>query len=145
MNKLLLALPLVLLAGCATTSGPATTQSVGSQSLMACKGLKALTVTMTSLKPQMPASMQSEVGLSLNTAAGYCTTPTPPANANQIVLGITNSLNSLADALAQQKIAAQKAAASGTLALSNPEAPTPVKAAMQKLKLATTKAQKEMK
>jgi outer membrane lipoprotein SlyB len=85
------------LAGCATTP------TTSSASLAACKGLVATTQAMTTIKPKLPVQTQQQIGEALHTAAGYCLTPNPPANANAAVAGILNSLNALALQIAQQK------------------------------------------
>ncbi len=86
-----------LLAGCATAP------TTSSASLAACQGLTATTQAMTAIKPKLPVATQQEIGTALNTAAAYCTTPNPPANANAAVAGILNSLNALALQVAQEK------------------------------------------
>ena len=58
---------------------------------------------MTAIKPKLPVQTQKQIGEALNTAAAYCLTPNPPANANAAVAGILNSLNALALQIAQQK------------------------------------------
>ena len=100
MKKASFLLALVLgfgLAGCATTP------TTSSASLAACQGLTATTNAMTAIKPKLPVQTQQQIGEALHTAAGYCLTPNPPANANAAVAGILNSLNALALQIAQQK------------------------------------------
>ena len=91
------ALGAIFLAGCATTP------TTSSASLAACQGLTATTKAMTAIKPKLPAQTQQQIGEALHTAAGYCLTPNPPANANAAVAGILNSLNALAIQISQQK------------------------------------------
>lgn len=85
------------LAGCATAP------TTSSASLAACQGLTATTKAMAAIKPKLPVQTQQQIGEALHTAAGYCLTPNPPANANAAVAGILNSLNALAVQIAQQK------------------------------------------
>lgn len=87
----------LLMAGCATAP------TTSSASLAACEGLTATTKAMTAIKPKLPVQTQQQIGIALNTAAGYCLMPNPPANANAAVAGILNSLNALALQIAQQK------------------------------------------
>ena len=87
----------------ASLAGCATTPTTSSASLAACQGLTATTNAMTAIKPKLPLQTQQQVGEALHTAAGYCLTPNPPANANAAVAGILNSLNALAIQIAQQK------------------------------------------
>ena len=87
-----------LMAGCASTS-----MTTPQASLAACKSLKHVTVALTQVKPLMTPTVVSQTTLALETAAGYCTTPNPPANANAAVSAILNSLNTLTQVLAEQK------------------------------------------
>ena len=100
MKKASFLLALVLgfgLAGCATQP------TTSSASLAACQGLTATTKAMTAIKPKLPLQTQQQIGEALHTAAGYCLTPNPPANANAAVAGILNSLNALAIQISEQK------------------------------------------
>jgi len=100
-------LPKLAMAGAVMAmTGCATNMSTPVASLAACKGLTATTKAMKAIKPQLPVPTQQKVGLALNTAAGYCIMPSPPANANATVAGILNSLNSLATQVAQAKASA---------------------------------------
>ena len=85
------------LVGCATA--PTTSQA----SLTACKSLTNVTQALTQVKPLMSPTVQQQTAMALETAAGYCTTPTPPANANAAVAAILNSLNTLTQTLAEAK------------------------------------------
>ena len=97
-THLLLAAVLGLgLAGCATT--PTTSEA----SLTACQSLTNVTQALTQVKPLMSPTVQQQTAMALETAAGYCTTPTPPANANAAVAAILNSLNTLTQTLAKAK------------------------------------------
>ena len=87
----------------ASLAGCATTPTTSSASLAACKGLVATTNAMTAIKPKLPMQTQQQVGEALHTAAAYCLTSNPPANANAAVAGILNSLNALAIQISQQK------------------------------------------
>lgn len=87
------------LAGCSTT--PTTSQA----SLTACQSLTNVTQALTQVKPLMSPTVQQQTTMALETAAGYCTTPTPPANANAAVTAILNSLNTLTQTLAEAKAA----------------------------------------
>ncbi len=118
-----------------TSSTPSNLSTVQGKNLAACEGLIPVVKTMQKVKPLMSPSILNEVSLALTTATGYCLTPTPPTNANGIVLNITNSLNDLAAALAKQEIQTKK-----KLALANPEAQTPVQKALSKLNLAMKEA-----
>ena len=97
MKWLISAVLLIGLAGCATAP------TTSSASLAACQGLTATTKAMAAIKPKLPVQTQKQIGEALNTAASYCLTPNPPANANAAVAGILNSLNALAIQIAQQK------------------------------------------
>lgn len=97
--KLAMAGAVAAMAGCASTSAVTTPDA----SLAACKSLTNVTVALTQVKPLMSAAVQQQTTLALETAAGYCTTPNPPANANAAVSAILNSLNTLTQVLAQQK------------------------------------------
>ena len=94
--KVALAGGVAAMAGCATVTTP-------DASLAACKSLTNVTVALTQVKPLMSGTVQQQTTLALETAAGYCTTPNPPANANAAVSAILNSLNTLTQVLAQQK------------------------------------------
>lgn len=87
----------------ASLAGCATTPTTSSASFAACQGLTATTNAMTAIKPKLPIQTQQQVGEALHTAAAYCLTPNPPANANAAVAGILNSLNALAIQISQQK------------------------------------------
>ena len=87
----------LVLAGCATT--PTTPEA----SLVACKSLKHVTTALTQVKPLMSPAVQKQTTTSLETAVTYCTTPTPPADANQAVAAILDSLNTLTQVLAKAK------------------------------------------
>ena len=90
----------LVLAGCATTP------TTSSTSLAACKSLTNVTVALTQVKPLMSPTVQKQTTTALETAASYCTTPNPPANANQAVAAILDSLNTLTQVLAESKTAA---------------------------------------
>ena len=87
----------LVLAGCATTP------TTSSASLAACKSLTNVTVALTQVKPLMSPTVQKQTTTALETAASYCTTPNPPANANQAVAAILDSLNTLTQVLAKAK------------------------------------------
>lgn len=94
---LFVALMTLALSACATT------QNTPQASLAACQSLTNVTQSLTKVKPLMSPTVQQQTAMALETAAGYCTTPTPPANANAAVAAILNSLNTLTQTLAKAK------------------------------------------
>jgi hypothetical protein len=81
----------VTLAACATAN-----LSTPQASLVACKKLLPVTNMMKAIKPRLGLAQQTQTGTALKLAVSYCTTPTPPANANAVVGSILGTLTTLA-------------------------------------------------